>query len=117
MLTHCNRIKDPTATVIVSHTLRVHSRQRFDLKGGGILDEAQQVIGRRIIAELFLEKHKHNLHLYSQELTQKVWRNLNKALLDLLLCTHTSPRLAGRVIGEEGERSGQFSGAPSASRV
>ncbi|CAN0399145.1 unnamed protein product [Ascophyllum nodosum] len=45
--------------------------KRFDLKGGGILDEAQQVIGRRIIAELFLEKHKHNLHLYSQELTQK----------------------------------------------
>lgn len=46
--------------------------QRFDYNGDGVLDEAEMFVGRRIMAELFLEKHSHDLHLYGNGLSQKV---------------------------------------------
>lgn len=36
------------------------------------MDEAEMFVGRRIMAEIFLEKHKHDLHLYGNGLAQKV---------------------------------------------
>lgn len=48
--------------------------QRFDVNGDGVLDEAEKVIGRRIMAEVFLENHEHHIHLYGQGLTRKVRR-------------------------------------------
>lgn len=46
--------------------------QRFDVNGEGVLDKAEQLVGRRIIAEKFLEDHADELHLYDQGLTHKV---------------------------------------------
>ena len=46
--------------------------QRFDTNGDGVLDEAEQVVGRRIMTEMFLENHEHDIHLYGQGLSRKV---------------------------------------------
>lgn len=46
--------------------------QRFDVNGDGVLDKAEQVIGRRIMVENFLDKHANDLHLYDRRLAQKV---------------------------------------------
>lgn len=46
--------------------------QRFDVNGDGVLDEAEKVIGRRIMTETFLENHEHDIHLYGEGLSQKV---------------------------------------------
>lgn len=45
--------------------------QRFDINGDGVLDKAEQVVGRRIMTEMFLERHRDDLHLYGQGLAQK----------------------------------------------
>lgn len=37
-----------------------------------MLDEAEKVVGRRIMAEMFLENHTEDLHLYGQGLAQNV---------------------------------------------
>lgn len=72
--------------------------QRFDYNGDGVLDEAEMFVGRRIMAELFLEKHSHDLHLYGNGLSQKVEKNiddpknLNRASSG---STHTQQRPAG----------------------
>lgn len=36
------------------------------------MDEAEKVIGRRIMTETFLENHEHDIHLYGEGLSQKV---------------------------------------------
>lgn len=46
--------------------------QRFDINGDGVLDEAEKVVGRRIMTEMFLDNHQHDIHLYGQGLSQKV---------------------------------------------
>lgn len=59
---------------VLKHLFRCHRVyfQRFDTNGDGILDEAEKVVGRRIMTEVFLENHEHDIHLYGLGLSQKV---------------------------------------------
>lgn len=68
------RNRQPQPTIIFKSPLSSlpHPIQRFDTNGDGVLDEAEKIIGRRIMTEMFLENHERDIHLYGQGLAQKV---------------------------------------------
>lgn len=69
-----------TTYLVISRIISLFRRfwpQRFDYNGDGVLDEAEMFVGRRIMAELFLEKHSHDLHLYGNGFSQKVKKKID----------------------------------------
>ena len=66
--------------------------KRFDLDGNGVLDPDEQEVGRFIMAQVFFENHRDDIHLYGEE-----WKGTEAENIERLATAHTFQKMLNKL--------------------